>query len=52
MSLKSYSVSQVFTYQEQMELKVNMKTENRVGIADFELIKVIGRGAFGKVYLV
>ena len=29
-----------------------LKPQNKIGINDFELVKVIGRGSFGKVYMV
>ena len=29
-----------------------LKPSNKIGISDFELVKVIGRGSFGKVYMV
>lgn len=29
-----------------------LRPQNKISINDFELIKVIGRGSFGKVYLV
>ena len=29
-----------------------LRPQNKISISDFELVKVIGRGSFGKVYMV
>merc|ERR1711988_870580 len=33
-------------------LDVNMRGKDRIGMEDFELLKVLGTGAYGKVFLV